>query len=100
MRHSNSQSPKLGERLGDRRVPGQLRMSLQGEFDPFTLVRPRCPDDGLRGDHRPMFVRSDLPRGAVLDEGGVPLDWAASEVIFAGDVTSRSVDGPTRINTK
>jgi len=36
----------------------------------------------------------------VLDEGGVPLDWAAPEVIFAGNVTSRSVDGPTRINTK
>ena len=100
MRHSNSQSPKLGERLGDRRVPGQLRMSLQGEFDPFTLVRPQRPDDGLRGDHRPMFVGSALPRGAVLDDGNVPLDWAAYEVIFAGNVTSRSVDGPTRIDTK
>ena len=74
-----------------------MRVSLQGEFDPFTLVRPRCPDDGVRGDHRPMFVQSALP---VPDEGGVPLDWAAPEVIFAGNVTSRSVDGPTRINTK
>jgi hypothetical protein len=62
-------SPKLGERLGDRMVPGQFRVCLQGEFDPFTRVRPRCPGDGLRGDHRPMFVGSALPRGAVLDEG-------------------------------
>ena len=91
MRHSNSQSPKLGERLGDRRVPGQLRMSLQGEFDPFTLVRPRCPDDGLRGDHRARCSLDQLRRKALrARRGGVPLDWAASEVIFAGNVTSRS----------
>ena len=44
-------------------------VSLQEEFDPFALVPPRCPDDGLRADHRPMFVGSALPRGAVLGEG-------------------------------
>ena len=38
-------------------------------------------------------------REAPLDEAGMPPDWVASEVIFASNAASRSVDGST-LNTK